>query len=841
MLNFNKITKKASRIIASLVLMTAQMTPFFVFGTQQASASDNNIRICHITNNANGPYVKNSVSPSSIDGVGSGDHYLEHTGPIATSVAVAQSLKDAHQSWGDIIPPVAGHHSGLNWTSTGQAIYNAGCSVATMKVVKNTVPTVDSGLFNLKIEGSTYATNVAHGGATPEIYIDHTEDITVAETAGTSTSLNDYTTSVVCKNDNGTGDTVETGNPTSSSTREDIVDSSDIDDGDRIVCIFTNTRKSGTLNVTKIVVNGETGTKNVEDFSFSVNGGAAQDFEDDGTNSLTLPVGTYSVTETEEDQDGYKTEYSAGCKNVQIALNQTSNCTITNTYQRARIVVNKTVVNDNGGTLSASDFSVTVDGITKSFVDTGEDVGSVVFDDLEAGSYTVVEVEEDANGYVTEYSKLCSDSFEVSAGEEVVCEITNDDQPGTLTLVKTVVNDNSGENEADDFNLNVTQDDKKTYVKSGVSIILNAGSYTAGEEQLEGYSASDWSGDCDDNGFIMITLGGDFTCYITNDDVSNPSINVEKYGPATAHEGDTVTYWFYVTNNGDVPLDGITVNDDIAGEGEYQYGDDEDGILEEDETWVYSKEYTILENQEEDVVNTVKVCGFEFEGKKVYDREFDDEEEEYEDVCDGEDDEDREEVCDTDTHTMDVLHPSIKVVKTGPSSAAAGSTVTYTFTVTNTGDIEISGLKAVDSIAGNGVYVSGDTDEDELLDLEETWIFNKQYTIPSNQTANVVNTVKVCGYESVLEFNEDVSRVLSIVDNSEDAILVEEEPTCAEDSHTLTIPQVLGTSTTKTTTPTVVAKPQVLASTGQNYYLTIVSGALFVLASLGLFTRTKEN
>ena len=829
--------------------MTAQMAPFFVFSTPSASADDN-VKICHITSNASGPYVENSVSPSSINGIGNGDHYLEHTGPIATSVAVAQALKDAHQNWGDIIPPLAGYHSGLNWTATGQAIYNAGCSISTVKVVKNTVPSNDNGLFNLKIEGTTYATNIGNAGTTGEIYVDEDDDITVSETAGTGTQLSNYTTSLVCKNNNGAGNTVESGTPTDNTTRSDTISDNDIEDGDRIVCVFTNTRKSGTLNVSKVVVNGDTGTKEVEDFSFSVNGGVTQDFEDDGTNSLTLPVGTYSVTETEEDQDGYKTEYSAGCKNVQITLNQTASCTITNTYQRGRVVVNKTVVNDNGGTLDASDFSVTVDGVTKSFVDTGEGTGSVAFDDLEAGSYTVVEVEEDANGYKTEYSKLCSDSFEVSVGEEVVCEITNDDQPGTLTLVKTVVNDNSGENEADDFNLNVTQGDKKTYVKSGVSTILNAGNYTAGEEQLEGYSASDWSGDCDDNGFIMITLGGNFTCYITNDDVSNPSINVEKYGPATAHEGDTVTYWFYVTNSGDVALDGITVNDDIAGEGEYQSGDDEDGILEEDETWVYSKEYTVLEDQEEDVVNTVKVCGFEFEGKKVYNREFDEDEEEHEEEdeeeheeeCDGEDDEDREEVCDTDTHTMDVLHPSIKVVKAGPSSAAAGSTVTYTFTVTNTGDVEMTDLTAVDSIAGKGVYASGDTDEDEALDMDETWIFNVKYTIPSTQTANVVNTVKVCGYENVLEFNDDVRRAVRIVDESEDAILVEEEPICAEDSHTLKIPQVLGSSTTvvKTVAKQEV-KPQVLASTGNDQTIALFVGLSLALVAVFSTRKTSDK
>lgn len=68
-----------------------------------------------------------TVAPASVDGDdcndhGQGDHYLEHGGPIGPVES---------SSWGDIIPPIAGVHDGLNWTDEGALLYSAGCSAAT--------------------------------------------------------------------------------------------------------------------------------------------------------------------------------------------------------------------------------------------------------------------------------------------------------------------------------------------------------------------------------------------------------------------------------------------------------------------------------------------------------------------------------------------------------------------------------------------------------------------------------------------------------------------------------------------------------------------------------------
>ena len=77
--------------------------------------------------------------------------------------------------------------------------------------------------------------------------------------------------------------------------------------GDDITCTITNDDEPATLIVKKVVVNDNGGTKVASDFSFQVNGGAAQSFEADGQNDLTVGAGTYDVTEP--GVAGYTTTY----------------------------------------------------------------------------------------------------------------------------------------------------------------------------------------------------------------------------------------------------------------------------------------------------------------------------------------------------------------------------------------------------------------------------------------------------------------------------------------------------------------------------------------------------
>lgn len=84
----------------------------------------------------------------------------------------------------------------------------------------------------------------------------------------------------------------------------------------------------GTLSVQKVVVGGTAATSS---FKFQVNDGDEISFEEDGENELTVEAGkTYTVTEVLPGGN-YTPSYS--CENLAVTEDETTTCTITNTYR----------------------------------------------------------------------------------------------------------------------------------------------------------------------------------------------------------------------------------------------------------------------------------------------------------------------------------------------------------------------------------------------------------------------------------------------------------------------------------------------------------------------------
>ena len=98
----------------------------------------------------------------------------------------------------------------------------------------------------------------------------------------------------------------------------------------------------------------------------------------------------------------------------------------------------------------------------------------------------------------------------------------------TLTLVKTVINDNSGTKQVGDFTLQIDGE----IVQSGVPKTLAAGVHIASEISIPGYSASVWGGDCTSDGSITLQRKQNAICTITNDDVE-PSILQDNFNVYT--------------------------------------------------------------------------------------------------------------------------------------------------------------------------------------------------------------------------------------------------------------------------------------------------------------------
>jgi len=152
-----------------------------------------------------------------------------------------------------------------------------------IKVVKKVVaPAGDTGRFNLLVDGQAKAPNVGDGGTTGDVSV-ATGSHSVGESAGTATSLGDYSASTSC---------VDTAHP---SDPADTDGSVQVDKGDHWVCTITNTRKTGSITVTKKLVPASDAGR----FNLLVDGQAqATDVGDGGTTgAVTVLPGTHSVGE----------------------------------------------------------------------------------------------------------------------------------------------------------------------------------------------------------------------------------------------------------------------------------------------------------------------------------------------------------------------------------------------------------------------------------------------------------------------------------------------------------------------------------------------------------------
>lgn len=235
----------------------------------------------------------------------------------------------------------------------------------------------------------------------------------------------------------------------------------------------------------------------------------------------TVTPGAYTVSETA--QPGYTaSSWGGDCDssgNVAVVSGDSKTCTITNDDKGGGgggtdeyLTVIKTVINDDGGTASVSDFQLYI-GSTP--VDSGERRL------VSTGTYHVSETS--VPGYVAGvWGGDCDTNGDVtlSSNDDKVCTITNDDTADagtpTLTLVKTVINDDGGTAVVNDFVLRVGTN----IVQSGAANSLASGSYNVSEDVVAGYTASLWGGDCAGNGSVTLDTDDHKTCTITNDDIS---------------------------------------------------------------------------------------------------------------------------------------------------------------------------------------------------------------------------------------------------------------------------------------------------------------------------------
>ena len=391
-------------------------------------------------------------------------------------------------------------------------------------VNKVVVPSSDTGLFNLQIDGTTAGTgaNVANGGTTgPQVVSAGSH--TVGETAGTGTSLSNYLTTIDCGSGPVSGTSLSTGNLAVNTTT---------------TCTITNTRKS-TLTVTKTLLpNTDTGTFNLQIDGATAGTGAA--VGNNGTTGAVVVGAGVQHTVGETGANGtllsnYTAVIGGACDSsghVTLQPGDNKTCTITNT-KNATLTVTKTLVpSTDTGT-----FNLQIDGATAgtgAAVGNNGTTGAVV---VSIGVQHTVS-ETGANGtllsnYTAVIGGACDSSGNVTLqpGDNKTCTITNT-KNATLTVTKTLV----PSADTGTFNLQIDGATAGTGAAVGNNgttgaVAVSAGvQHTVGETGANGTLVSNYTavfgGACDSSGHVTLQPGDTKTCTITNS--KNATLTVNK-------------------------------------------------------------------------------------------------------------------------------------------------------------------------------------------------------------------------------------------------------------------------------------------------------------------------
>ena len=298
----------------------------------------------------------------------------------------------------------------------------------------------------------------------------------------------------------------------------------------------------GTLRVVKEVVNDHGGTRSAGDFSVHVKAGGTDVAGspkpgDAAGTSYTLPPGSYTVSE--DAAPGYTGSLSGDCNasgQVTLLPGETSTCTIVNDdvdpAGAPTLRVIKQVVNDDGGTRTAAQFTMRVkSGGAEVAGSPHPGSASGTTHRLTPGTFDVSE--DPVAGYRASFSGACDAQGRVTltTGDAKTCTVTNDDVAPTLRVVTEVVNDHGGGALASAWTMHIRAGIPlldvagSPFVGSAVGVMrtLPAGSYAVGQSGGPGgYAGPSFRGDCDALGRVTVAVGESKTCVVTSDDVAPP-------------------------------------------------------------------------------------------------------------------------------------------------------------------------------------------------------------------------------------------------------------------------------------------------------------------------------
>jgi uncharacterized repeat protein (TIGR01451 family) len=199
-------------------------------------------------------------------------------------------------------------------------------------------------------------------------------------------------------------------------------------------------------------------------------------------------------------------------------------------------------------------------------------------------------------------------------------------------------------------------------------------------------------------------VGPDNRAEATDEIACEPRIRLRKGGPSLAHVGDEIRYSFTARNIGNVDLSNIDITDAGCDTSPRSIDDGNgDGTLSVGESWRFVCDRTITGDDGDPVHNRATVSGAH--GSAT--------------------------VTASDTHDLDVIHPSIDLETTAdPISGPGGTVVVFSYAVTNTGDTNLFAVSVSDAEGGR-------VGEIATLRAGQTVRLTRQVTIGSSPITDI--------------------------------------------------------------------------------------------------------
>jgi len=297
--------------------------------------------------------------------------------------------------------------------------------------------------------------------------------------------------------------------------------------------------------------------------------------------------------------------------------------------------------------------------------------------------------------------------------------ITND---GAITLYKEEIVDSLVGDLTDGTNTAIVTDDCGDSLDPGASCTITY-SYTVQEGDPDPLlntvdvvydTQSDLLG-------IEVTDSADFSV-----NLFQPAVEITKTGDATSKVGDDVTYTFTINNRSSADSPNLlidSIDDDVIGDlaadattagcDELTADDGTDGSGTDECTFQVTR--TVVDTDPDPLVNTVTVHyhpdGF------------------------------TNDITAFDSHSVDLVHPDYTIDKAcGPATVQVGGTVTYTFTIVNTGDVSLDLKTASDSLLGD-VKAQFTTQGAGVLSIGETATVTLTRTVLGTDPDTLTNTI----------------------------------------------------------------------------------------------------